>query len=322
MTYSQYYINNVYTWGAEVMFNLQQLKILVLLAEYKKLTAVANKLKIKQPSVTFHMKKLEQSIGVPLFIYKHRMVLLTNEGKALLHYATRIVALSEEAEQVLTDYLQFKKGKIIVGSSNTPATYFLPNLLGEMRLAYPDVNIVIQVNNAPQIIDLVKKLEIDFGLVAEHKVSDPELVAIPMVNDELGLVMDPDHPLALVDTIEAELLQNELWILREQDSASRRMMELWADQNHIEYKDGLELGTTEAIKRAIQCRLGISILSRLAVEDEVRSGQLIFKSLNSETMSRSLFFIYSRNRFITPILQECIHFFQNHALKKCSIALQ
>ncbi len=268
------------------------------------------------------MKKLEQSIGVPLFIYKHRMVLLTNEGKALLHYATRIVALSEEAEQVLTDYLQFKKGKIIVGSSNTPATYFLPNLLGEMRLAYPDVNIVIQVNNAPQIIDLVKKLEIDFGLVAEHKVSDPELVAIPMVNDELGLVMDPDHPLALVDTIEAELLQNELWILREQDSASRRMMELWADQNHIEYKDGLELGTTEAIKRAIQCRLGISILSRLAVEDEVRSGQLIFKSLNSETMSRSLFFIYSRNRFITPILQECIHFFQNHALKKCSIALQ
>lgn len=292
------------------MFNLQQLKILVLLEECKRLTAVANKLNIKQPSVTFHMKKLEQSAGVPLFIHKHKMVLLTDEGKALLHYATRIVSLSEEAEQVLTDYLQFKKGNIIIGSSNTPATYFLPKLLGEMRRAYPDVNIVIQVNNSPHIIDLVKKLEIDFGLVAEHKVSDPELVVIPMVNDELGLVIDPNHPLALADTIEAGLLHNELWILREQNSASRRMMELWADQNHIECKEGLELGTTEAIKRAIQCRLGISILSRLAVEDEVRSGDLIFKSLNSETMRRSLFFIYNRNRFVTPILQEYIHFFK------------
>ncbi|MZQ81130.1 LysR family transcriptional regulator [Paenibacillus sp. 5J-6] len=292
------------------MFNLQQLKILVLLAEYKRLTLVAKKLKIKQPSVTFHMKKLEQSTGVRLFIHKHKLVLFTDEGKALLHYATRIVSLSEEAEQVLTDYLQFKKGKIIIGSSNTPATYFLPKLLGEMRQAYPHVNIAIQVHNSPQIIDLVKKLEIDFGLVAEHQVSDPELVAIPMVNDELGLVMYPDHPLALADTIESELLQNELWILREQDSASRRMMELWADRNNISCKDGLELGTTEAIKRAIQCRLGISILSRLAVEDEVRGGQLIFKSLNSETMSRSLFFIYSRNRFVTPILQEWIHFFK------------
>lgn len=293
------------------MFNLQQLKILVLLARYKKVTAVAEKLKIKQPSVTFHMNKLEQSVGVPLFIRKHKRVFLTEDGKALLHYATRIILLSEEAEQVLTDYTQFKKGNITIGASNTPATYFLPQLLGKMRQAYPNVNIVIQVNNAPQIIEAVKNLEIDFGLVAEHAVNDPELVAIPLANDELGLVMHPDHPLAQEDQIEAGQLQQEVWILRERNSASRRMMETWAAQNGIVCKKGLEFGATEAIKRAIRCKLGISLLSRMAVEDEVNGGKLVFKRLNTETVNRSVFFIYSRNRFVTPIFQEYIRFFQS-----------
>jgi len=293
------------------MFNLQQLKILVLLARYKKVTAVAEKLKIKQPSVTFHMNKLEQSVGVPLFIRKHKRVFLTEDGKALLHYATRIILLSEEAEQVLTDYTQFKKGNITIGASNTPATYFLPQLLGKMRQAYPNVNIVIQVNNAPQIIEAVKNLEIDFGLVAEHAVNDPELVAIPLANDELGLVMHPDHPLAQKDQIEAGQLQQEVWVLRERNSASRRMMETWAAQNGIVCKKGLEFGTTEAIKRAIRCKLGISLLSRMAVEDEVNGGKLVFKRLNTETVNRSVFFIYSRNRFVTPIFQEYIRFFQS-----------
>jgi DNA-binding transcriptional LysR family regulator len=292
------------------MFTLQQLKIVVLLAEYKKLTAVAARLNITQPSVTFHMKKLEQATGVPLFIHRHKLIIFTEEGKALLHYAARIVSWSEEAQQVLSDYAQFKLGKIVLGSSNTPATYLLPKLLGKMREVYPEVHIVLQVKNAPQIVDMVKKFEIDFGLVAENKIDDPDLVITRLVDDELGLVIYPGHPLEHIEGIGPELLQNEYWILREQDSASRRMMEIWAGQHQIDGMDGMELGTTEAIKRAVICRLGISVLSRLAVEDEVKNGQLIYKSLDSRTLDRSIFFIYHKNRFITPIIKEFIHFFQ------------
>ncbi|MFC5648680.1 LysR substrate-binding domain-containing protein [Paenibacillus solisilvae] len=292
------------------MFNLQQLKILVLINEYKKLTVVAELLQIKQPSVTFHMKNLEREAGVQLFIYKHKMVLLTEEGKALLHYASRIISWTDEAQQVLSDYAQFKIGKIVIGSSNTPATYFLPKLLGRMREFYPDVHIVLQVKNSPQIVDMVRKFEIDFGLVAENKVDDPDLVCMPLIDDELGLVVYPGHTLADADRIGPELLQNEYWILREQDSASRRMMEAWAGQHQIERRGGIELGTTEAIKRAVICRVGISLLSRLAVEEEVKKGQLIYKSLDSENLSRGIFFIYNKNRFFTPIVKEFIDFFQ------------
>jgi DNA-binding transcriptional LysR family regulator len=311
MTFLLYCIDRIYTTKeARTLFTLQQLKIVVLLSEYKKLTAVAAHLNIKQPSVTFHMKKLEQEAGVPHFIHRHKLIFFTEEGKALLHYAARIVSWSEEAQQVLSDYAQFKIGKVVIGSSNTPATYLLPKLLGKMREVYPEVQIVLQIKNSPQIMDMVKKFEIDFGLVAENKIDDPELVITPLVDDELGLVVYPDHPLAHAEGIGPELLQNEHWILRDQDSASRRMMEMWFGQYQIDSKRGMELGTTEAIKRAVICRLGISVLSRLAVEDEVKNGQLIYKSLDSTTLSRGIFFIYHKNRFITPIVKEFIHFFE------------
>jgi DNA-binding transcriptional LysR family regulator len=315
MTFMQYCIDKIYSYEESGnLFTLQQLRIVVLLAEYKKLTAVAARLNIKQPSVSFHMKKLEQEAGVPLFIHRHKLILFTEEGKALLHYAARIVSWSEEAEQVLSDYAQSKLGKIVIGSSNTPATYLLPKLLGKMREVYPEVNIVLQIKNTPQIVDMVKKFEINFGLVAENKIDDPELVITPLVDDELGLVVYPDHPLAQTEVIGPELLQNEKWILRDQDSSSRRMMEIWSGQYQIDGKGGMELGTTEAIKRAVICRLGISVLSRLAVEDEVKNGQLIYKSLDSRTLSRSIFFIYHKNRFLTPIVKEFIHFFETARL--------
>ncbi|QHW33903.1 extracellular solute-binding protein [Paenibacillus rhizovicinus] len=168
-----------------------------------------------------------------IFIYKHKMVLLTEEGKALLHYATRIISWADEARQVLTDYAQFKIGKIVIGSSNTPATHFLPKLLGRMRELYPDVHIALQVKNSPQIVEMVRKFEIDFGLVAEYKVDDPKLECVPLIEDELGLVVYPGHALADAEAIEPGMLQNGYWILREQDSASRRMMETWIGQHHI-----------------------------------------------------------------------------------------
>lgn len=289
--------------------NLQQLKILVLISKYKKITTVAEILKLKQPTVTFHMKKLEQSTEVPLFLYRHKMVILTDAGEALLHYASRIVTWANEAEQALLDYRHFNKGKIIVGASNTSATYFLPKLLGKMRQAYPHVHIVLQVKNSPQLIEMLKRFEIDFGLVAEHQIDDPDLVVTPLMDDELGLVVHPNHPLVKADLIVPNFLEKEIWIMREQDSATRRMTEVWAKMNEIKFKTTLELGATEAIKRAIIGNLGISILSRLAVEEEIKHRQLVFKSLHSAALGRKIFFIYNRNRYITPIIKEYIRFF-------------
>lgn len=296
--------------------NLQQLKILVLISKHKNLTKVAEILNLKQPTVTFHMKKLEQFAEVPLFEMKHKRVLLTHAGDALAHYANRIVTWVEEAEQVLDDYRHYRKGKIMIGASNTPATYFLPKLLGRMQQAYPHVQIYVKVNNSPQIVEMIKEFEIDLGLAAEHQIDDPELEIIPLLEDELGLVMRPDHPFAQEEQIHPERLRNEKWIVREKDSASRRMYEKWALQHQFNIRENMELGATEAIKQAVIHRFGIAILSRLAVTEELNEGKLIYKKIPSTELTRGIFLIYNRNRYITPVIRDFIQLFKQQADKQ------
>lgn len=283
--------------------NLQQLKVLVLLAKHKKLTAVAEILNIKQPTVTFHMKKLEETAGV----------MLTDAGEALFHYASRIVAWAEEAEQVLTDYRHFKKGTVIIGASNTPATYFLPRLLGDMQKAYPFVQISLQVKNSPQILDMLNRFEIDFGIIAEYQVEDPELIATPLAEDEMVIVLYPNHRLAQYEQIPLDFLRNERFILREKGSASRRMSEEWAVSNDFQFQINMELGATEAIKQSIMAELGISILSRMAVTREIAEGKLAFKKIPPPVLTRHMYLVYNRNRFLTPIVQDFIEFFQQQS---------
>ncbi|MHB1653344.1 MAG: LysR substrate-binding domain-containing protein [Desulfitobacteriaceae bacterium] len=290
--------------------NLQQLKVLVLLAKHKKMTAVAEILNIKQPTVTFHMKKLEEVAGVPLFQQRYKHILLTDAGEALFHYASRIVAWAEEAEHVLSDYRHFKKGTVIIGASNTPATYLLPPMLGYMQDAYPMVQILLHVKNSPQILDMLNKFEIDFGIIAEYEVDHPDLIATPLADDEMGLVMHPGHRLAQSDQVPLDLLRSERFILREKGSASRRMSEEWAAANDFQFQIGMELGATEAIKQSIMSELGISILSRLAVAREVTEGKLAFRKIPPPSLSRHMYLVYNRNRFLTPIVQDFIHFFQ------------
>lgn len=287
--------------------NLQQLRVLILISRYKKITSVAEVLKLKQPTVAFHMKKLENFVGLSLYESKHKRVYLTDAGQSLLYYATRIVSWVEGAEQAMTDYRHFNKGRITVGASNTPATYFFPHLLGEMQNAYPYVQISLQVKDSPLILGMLKKFEIDFGVVAEYRIDDPELIVTPLFEDELGLVLYPEHWLAHVESVSPDHLRLERWILREPGSASRRMSEEWAIQNGIEFKLNMELGTTEAIKRGVMSKLGISILSHLAVADEVATGQLLFKKIPSPFLSRSIFLVSNCNRSATPIVQDFIH---------------
>lgn len=295
--------------------NLQQLKILVLIAKHRKLTTVAQILKIKQPTVTFHMKKLEETSGVTLFRNHAKNIFLTDAGKALFHYASRIVSWVEEAEQTIYDYRQLKKGNILIGASNTSATYFIPHSLGQLQETYPNIHISLIVKNTPLALEKLKKFEIDFCIVAENEINDPDLVVYPLLQDELGLVLYPDHPFTKGDKFPLEYLRDERWILREKDSASRRMFEEWAIENEVELKVTMELGATEAIKKTVMSKLGISILSYLTICEEVQNKQLVFKQIPSPILTRNIFLVYNRNQFITPIVQGFIDFYKAKYLK-------
>lgn len=297
------------------MITLQQFVVLKLIAQYGTITSVAEHMNLRQPTVTFHMKKLEEHAAVRLFEHKHKRVFLTETGQALLAHATRIVKLTEEVEQMLDDYRTYRRGKIIIGASNTPATYILPTWLHEIRTIFPKIQIGLQVRNAPAIIDMVSRFEIDFGLIGEQTlhISNSVLNAYPLMNDELGLTFHPNHPFSMIDPIPTDLLEKQQWILREKDSSSRRMFEQWAMHKGIAWEPNMELDSTETIKRAVISRLGVALLSHMAVREEIQEGKLLFRSIDSRLLYRKIFFVYHRNRFMTPLIENVIQFFLDKA---------
>ncbi len=288
---------------------LQQLRILTLIAKYATVSGAAKQLQLKQPTVSFHMRKLEESAGVGLFEMKQKRVFLTDAGRALLAYAVRIVSWTDDAGQVMRDYRQHRRGKLAIGASNTPATYVLPQFLERMRTVLSDVRFDLQVRNSPEIIDMIKACEIDFGIIADHDIHDPDLEAVPLLDDEMGLVLHPVHPLAGANRITAAMLRGERWIVREKSSASRRMFDQWENYHDLGGNERMELGSTESIKKVVRAQQGVAILSGLAVMEEVAEKKLVFRSLDSPFMKRKIYLIYMKNRYLSPLSSKVIGFF-------------
>ncbi|MBW7456634.1 LysR family transcriptional regulator [Paenibacillus sepulcri] len=259
--------------------NIQQLKVFVAAVNYKNLTEVANQLGLKQPTVSFHIKKLEQDTGVELFIKYHRQFRLTNAGEALLPYAERIVTLFERAGQTLADYRSHRKGHIRIGSSYTPATYLLPPLLSSFSQNYPDVSLQLTVKKADLIVDLVKNFELDLGIVSHTPMEDDQIELRPLMADMLKLILHPQHPLAAKEEITIHDLHGLPFLVHEPGSTSRRLADEWAAENGMKLAVSMELGAIEPIKEGVRCGIGIGILPQRSVLKEVERGELVMKGL-------------------------------------------
>lgn len=128
--------------------NLLKLEIVVLIKKYKKLTIVAEKLGVKQPTITFHIKSLEEELGVSLFELHSGRYFLTEAGEALHHYACKIDALMKEARRVTQEFKDFHKGAITIGASYVPATYLLPEIVYRFQCEFPNIKITLMVKNS------------------------------------------------------------------------------------------------------------------------------------------------------------------------------
>ncbi|MEI0737267.1 LysR family transcriptional regulator [Paenibacillus sp. JTLBN-2024] len=141
--------------------NLLKLQIIELLEKHHKITTVADLLGLKQPTVTFHMKNLEREFGVKLFDARMGRIILTDAGRALLHYASKINALASEAQRVVNDFDTLKQGTLSIGASYVPATYILPSILDSFTKSFPGIRVTLSVKTAPAIMQMLHSHQID-----------------------------------------------------------------------------------------------------------------------------------------------------------------
>ncbi|GAB2702403.1 selenium metabolism-associated LysR family transcriptional regulator [Paenibacillus thermoaerophilus] len=280
--------------------NFHQLHIFYSVAEKGSFSAAAQSLHMTQPAVTMQIQSLEDYFGVKLFQRSTKRIEITEAGRTLLPYARRGMRLIQEAEAAMAAYSRMLAGSLQLGASLTIGEYILPRLLGRFNRDHPDITIRLKVMNTAQIVGDILNHHLNFGLV-EAPIEHPDITAEAVMSDELKLIVPADHSLARAERVTPEDLFRHPIILREPGSGTRRVMEEELARKGFKASDlhiAMELGSTGAIKSAVEAGLGISLLSESAVKHEKTLGLIAVRSIDGLEFTRHFYSIYLKTSLL------------------------
>ena len=248
----------------------------------------AEELEISQPAVSFQIRSLEQRLGHRLLDRSGRRVATTEAGEVLLGYARRMLTLEDELEREMGEVGTRIAGKLEIGASTGPGELLLPRLCGAFVRAYPDVRVSLVVQDSQSVCDRVLEHDLELGVVGAARPHRP-LVFETFARDELVVIVPPEHPLAARGTITLEELAAQPMIMQQEGSGVRSVVEAAMRAQGLRARDlnvTMELGLQQSVKAAVLDRLGVTVISRLAVEREVAEGALVALEVEGEGLAR------------------------------------
>lgn len=284
--------------------NFNHLKVFWAVAINSSYSRAAEELYLSQPTVSIQVKKLEDELGIDLFEQLGKKIYLTRAGEQLYSYANRIFSLSAEAELAIQELKGLRSGRIVIGASTTPGIYLLPALISSFQEKYRDLDIALEISNTHVVQEQLLLNRLDFGVVGEEPVQDPQLKLEPILEDELVVIVAAGHPLAKLQTIALEELLEQRLVLRERGSSTREVLEEKVGKRGYQFKAAMQLSSVEAIKQAVVANLGVSVVSKFAVKLELAAGVLQTLSISDLRMSRQINLIYHKDKKIFPAVRE------------------
>lgn len=289
--------------------DLWQLKIFCKVVELKSFSKAGEVVRLSQPTVSSHIKDLEVHFGTQLLDRLPRNVFPTKAGELLYGYAQRLLSLNEDTENAMAEFSGKIKGRIIVGGSTIPGGYLLPRIIGLFSSKYPDVRISLIIGDTTEILDKTLAGNIEVSVVGALSKDKKNLRQIKVARDEMVLVIPADHKWAQKKRINLQQLLKEPFIIREAGSGTLKSIEGALTKNNLTANDFniiAEMGSTEAIRQAIKNKLGISILSSIAVSEECRSGTLKAIGIEGLDLNRSFYLTTHTQRSLSPICRALI----------------
>lgn len=276
--------------------NLMKLRIVELIDRHHNMTLVAEILGIKQPTVTFHMKSLEEEMKVKLFESRSGKTFLTEAGQALLHYAVKMNALAQESKRVVREYDSLYRGTLHIGASYVPATYLLPRILNAYTREFPGIRISLSVKPSPVIREMLSRHQLDLGIISSEPFTEQSLLAEALCSDNLVLVCAAAHPLSQSDTLDPEQIARTPFALHGADSSTRQLTDQWARRHGVRLRSTVELDSLEAIKQLVLLGHHISFISRMAVRREREQGWLHTLPIPGHRASRYIYSVHNTDR--------------------------
>jgi DNA-binding transcriptional LysR family regulator len=287
--------------GSRRSVELRQLKVFVAVLEAGSFTAAASRLGYVQSSVSANIQALEHELGVPLFDRIGHRVLPTSAARRLEATVRPVLAALDAAARQATN--PEPSGLVVLGTAETPATYRLPPVIGELARRFPALEVVLRPGSCDAHRAALRRGEMDAAVLLHDGQETPEFEVWPLWQEEILLVASPRHPAAdpLLSTADLAVYP----YLATEPGTYRAAWEARCETAGVKIRV-VELVQVELIKRCVEAGLGFSILPAVAVEDEVRAGRLSARPLPDARLIMTTSLVRLRDRWRPPALDALI----------------
>lgn len=286
---------------------LRQLEIFVAIARTGTVTEAADAVGLTQSAASMALAELERQIDMTLFDRRAKRLVLNESGRILYPKAMELIDRAREIDNLFA--VEMDAADLRLGASSTVGNYLLPQLMGSFIGKYPGSKFSLEVGNTHAVIAATKRYDIDVGFI-EGPCHDKDVNVLLWRRDELAICAAADDPLAGGGPISPADLVNAKWILREPGSGTREIADMLLTSQLGTIRLEMELGGTEAIKRAVESGLGISCLPRVAVAETLRHGNMVCLPTPFLNLTRHLYVVLHKDKYRTAGLER----FLSHCL--------
>lgn len=282
---------------------LRHFQIFLAVCDTMNMTAAAEALYISQSAVSQAIAELENHYEVRLFERLSRRLYLTQAGEKLLGYARHMTRMNKEIDLQMQSMRE--GGLLRIGASVTVGAYVVPELVSSFLNTHPAAEVEVVEDNTTVIEKLLLTDKIDIGLV-EGDIVSPDLNVIPFAEDELVLICGKTHRFYGQTLTDPKEMEKEKFIVREQGSGTRKTFENVMAANHISWKPAWTCNNADTIKKAVEKGLGVSVISRRAVEKEAAEGLLYIVPVQNLRFGRLFKIVYHKNKYLHKVMKDFI----------------
>ena len=293
--------------------NLDYLKTYREVIRLGSFSEVAKRLSISQPAVSFQIQALERDLGIRLIDRRQRKITMTEAGKRLLHFAEFV---EKERERLAYDLSQLRHevtGDLAIAASTIPGEFLLPPILAEFKRLHPAIAARMMISDSLAVISRIQNNEYEIGFCGALP-EGTDLTAFKIAEDEIVLIVFPEHPFAERKKVSFGELQKESLILREETSGTQRSLEsllLKAGFDLGRCTPSLVLGSTQAVISAVEAGIGIAFVSNLAINKSLTLRLVKVVGIEGLRLRRNFYCIYRKERIVSRLLEEFIAFVES-----------
>lgn len=281
--------------------DFRQLKAFLAVSDSLNFTRAAEQLGYAQSSITSQIQQLETELNVKLFERIGKTVMLTHAGKRLLPYAVKILQLSKDLKDDVSNSAN-PSGTLTIGTSESLSISRLPVILKKYRRLFPEVSINLKLLDCPDFLPCLSNNMIDVAFAIGNKIESEYIVEEIDLIEPICVLAYPDHPLTVKQKVTSQDFENETLLLTNIGCCYRGVFLDLLTENNIAPKIALETGSIQAIKQSALSGLGICVLPKISVKEEIASGKLLPINLNIKDWGIVSQIIYHKDKWLSPAL--------------------